>query len=336
MQTDGIMSILFVDGGEIVKKWIQAMKIVVAAVVAILIASALQLDFAISAGIVTILTIQPTKKETIRIALGRLCAFVIALLIAFGSFWSFGYNLKGFFVYLLIYITICQFFSWNSAMAMNSVLISHFVTFGVMNPETLWNESLIFVVGVGCGIAANLHLRKQTEYIERLKNQTDAQIVKIVKRMSERIMDKDISDYNGHCFRLLREQIREAQNAAKENYNNQFGTGDRFDMEYIAMRERQCQVLFEMYKSVRELDTSPSTAGAIADFLKNMAEVYDRENDCNQLMSDFNRLEEYMRNQPLPTTRKEFEDRARLFGLMRSMEEFIEIKRTFTKNSAVS
>ena len=68
----------------------------VAAVAAILIAYELELEFAMSAGIVAILTIQPTKKETIRVAMGRLCAFLAALIIAYGSFCIFGYTVVAF------------------------------------------------------------------------------------------------------------------------------------------------------------------------------------------------------------------------------------------------
>lgn len=313
-----------------------SIKIVAAAVIATLLAVALRLEFAISTGIVAILTIQPTKKETIKVAFGRLCAFLVALLIAFCSFRIFGYNVNGFFAYLAVYIFVCQIFNWNSAMAMNSVLISHFVTFGTMNLRTLGNEGAIFAIGVGCGIIANLHLRKKVDYIEELKYAADQQIIKILSRMSERILNKDISDYNGECFKILKKQIRKAKNVAEENFNNQFTSQDTFDIEYIIMRDRQCQVLYEMYKSIRKMDTTPHTAETISIFLKNMAEVFQKENDGKRLMEQFNEMDMYMKEQPLPLERKEFEDRARLFGLMRSIEEFIDIKIEFAEKYSLS
>lgn len=310
---------------------INSIKIILAAVVAILAATVLKLEYAMSAGIVAILTIQPTKKETIRVALGRLSAFAVALVIAYVCFSVCGYTVAGFFVYLGIYVFVCQIFGWYSAMAMNSVLISHFVSLGSMSLWAIGNEVMIFVVGVGCGIIANLHLRKRADYIERLKKEADEQIIKILSRMSMRILDKDISDYNGECFTILRRQIREAKNVAEENYNNQFGSQDTFDVEYIAMRDRQCQVLYEMYKSVRQMDTSPHTAGAISKFMKDMAGEFGLENNGKRLKEQFAVMDNDMKSQPLPVTRKEFEDRARLFMLMRSIEEFIEIKVEFAE-----
>ena len=311
---------------------ISSFKIVLAAIGAIMVARLLHLEFAISAGIVAILTIQPTKRETVNTALGRLYAFAAALVVAFISFRILGVTLTAYFVYLAVFIFLCQICKWYSAMAMNSVLISHFVTFGVMNTETVANEVFIFMIGVSAGILANMYLRKRTDYAEQLMQEMDAQIVKILSRMSERILDKDISDYNGACFQVLAEQIEDARKVAEENYNNQFNPEDTFDMEYIAMRDKQRMVLYEMYKSVRSLDTSPITAKRISDFLKDMSEVFEKGNDGRTLMKEFLQMDEWMKSKPLPVERKEFEDRARLFALMRDMEEFIGIKVEFAEN----
>ena len=119
---------------------------------------------------------------------------------------------------------------------------------------------------------------------------------------------------------------------AEENYNNQLNPKDTFDMEYIAMRDKQRMVLYEMYKSVRSLDTSPITAKRISDFLKDMSEVFEKGNDGRALMKEFLQMDVWMKSKPLPVERKEFEDRARLFALMRDMEEFIGIKVEFAEN----
>lgn len=306
--------------------FINSLKIITSSVIAIVIALAMNLEFAISAGIVAILTIQPTKKETVKIAVGRLCAFIAAIFIAYVCFALLDFTVGAFFVYMLVYISVCQIFSWNSAMAMNSVLISHFITVGSMDMAAIGNEVFIFLIGVCCGIVANLHLRKRVDYIEKLKRETDEQMIRVLSRMSIRILNKDISDYNGECFDRLRESIREAKNVAEENFNNQFGSADTFDIEYIAMREKQCQILYEMYKAIRNMDTTPHTAKRISEFLEKLAKEFCTDNLSRKLLEDFNEMDMYMKNQPLPLERKEFEDRARLFGLMRSIEELIALK----------
>lgn len=306
-------------------------KISGAAILAIAIAYLLKLDYAVSAGIVAILTIQPTKKETIKTAMSRWIAFICALVIAYSCFRLIDFSLKAFFIYLIIFIFLCQIFNWYSAIAMNSVLISHFLSIGVMDVSTVLNECLIFFIGAGIGIIANLHLHKDIDYIEKLKEQTDNQMRKILARMSERIINSDVTDYNGECFVILKDSIRNAKNVADENYKNQFRKNDIYDKEYIRMRERQCQVLFEMYKDVRHMQTTPMTAKKISVFLANMSEVYHQLNTGQKLLEDFYILDASMKKEPLPTKRTEFEDRARLYFLLRHMEEFITLKVEFAK-----
>lgn len=311
---------------------VNSVKISLAVITAVMLATLLHLEFAISAGIVAILTIQPTKRETIQTAWSRLVAFFVALCIGFFCFGVLGFTLQGFLVYMTCYIFICYFFAWNHAIAMNSVLVSHFVSLGAMTISTVTNEVLIFVVGVGTGIVANLHLHKKVDYMEELKVAADEQIVKILYRMSERIVSKDVSDYNGDCFKILEKRIREAKDLAEENYKNQLGNRDFFDMEYIAMREQQYMVLYEMYKDVRKLESKPVTAEKIATFFSDMAGVFGRNNDGKALMAQFEEMNQYMKAQELPANRQEFEDRARLFNLMRKIEEFVYIKMEFYEN----
>lgn len=118
-----------------------------AAILAIFVATQLHLKFALSAGIIAILTVAPTKKETVQTAACRFLAFLIAVLVAFLSFQVFGYRNTGFFVYLIVFIFICQSFGWISAIAMDSVLISHFISADVMNSASILNELVLFLVG---------------------------------------------------------------------------------------------------------------------------------------------------------------------------------------------
>jgi uncharacterized membrane protein YgaE (UPF0421/DUF939 family) len=196
---------------------INTLKISVAAILAILCAQALKLDFAVSAGIVAILSVQPTKKETLRTAIARLLAFAVALAISITLFNLMGFTVPVFFIYLAVFILICQWRKWISAMAMDSVLISHFLSFGKTGLTEIKNEVLLFVLGVGFGILVNLILHKKTNYIERLKNETDEQIKLVLHRMALRIQNPDLADYDGSCFDSLNQSIFTAKKQAEEN-----------------------------------------------------------------------------------------------------------------------
>lgn len=310
------------------KVFFNTVKITLAAIIAILIARIANLEFYISAGIVTILTIQSTKKETIATAIERFFAFIIAIIIAYVSFSLFGFNILSFGIYLLFYIFICQYFKWYASMAVNSVLISHFLTFSHISLYSLINEILLFVIGVGIGIVSNMHLHRNIDYMNALKLEADEQIKYILLRMSKRIIN-GVDDYDGNCFDKLNDLIVQAKAVSIENENNVVFNKNNFDKEYIRMREHQSQVLYDMYKTIKTMDTTPLTAKIISDFLRKISIEYHENNDCRDLIEEFNSIDLDMKSVPLPSNRKEFEDRARLFSLLRLIEEFLEIKKEF-------
>ena len=83
---------------------LHAVKISSAAVIAVLLARALGLENAVSAGIVAVLSVAFTKKETLETARNRFLAFIAALLICALCFYTIGFSLPGFFVYLVLFI----------------------------------------------------------------------------------------------------------------------------------------------------------------------------------------------------------------------------------------
>ena len=255
-------------------------KISIAAIVSICLAELFHLEFAIQAGVVAILSIMPTKKATLRAALDRTLAYIVALMIAALSFYTIGFNSMGFFIYLFFYILACEIYGWRSSITMNAVIISHFLSFGNMELAALINETAIFVIGIGAAFIANLHLKKDEDYIEVLKNRADNQIREILQRMAHHILIEDKSDYGYDCFKKLSLIILEAEKMAALNYENQIRTNDTYDIKYISMRMEQQYILQQMYKLVRAIQTTPKTAQMILDARakypnSSLADLYD-------------------------------------------------------------
>lgn len=310
-----------------------AIKIGTAAIFAIVFAEMMNLSFTISAGIVAILSVAPTKKETIKTASNRFYAFIVALILCYTCFTLLGYGLTGFFVYLFTFILICQWQGWASAMAMNSVLISHFLTFEVMNFATVYNEVALYCLGTGFGILVNLHLHENVHFMEQMEQETDEQIKMILERMAQRICNRDMEDYNGLCFGTIRKSLQKASAIAEENYLNKWDKKDTWDIRYIALREQQAHILYNIYKRVRKLHTTPVTAECISQFIQKLCDSYDKNTTADEFLEEFYELRSILRDSPLPVTRKEFEDRAELYGVLGDIEEFMLAKKEFTQEN---
>ena len=114
----------WIKGFHIVK----AFKIALAAVLSILTANLLGLKYAVTAGIITVLSIQNTKRETLKTARNRGLAFLCALVLAFLCYTLLGYRVSAFIIYLFFFALLCLSAGWGEAIAMDSVLISHFLS----------------------------------------------------------------------------------------------------------------------------------------------------------------------------------------------------------------
>lgn len=306
---------------------ITGLKISAAAVAAYIAADMAGLEFSVSAGIVAILSVLPTKKETLRTALERFLAFAVALIIAALCYGFIGFNLQAFCVYLLLFIVYCRVFGFYSAMAMDSVLISHFLSTGRMDLYAILNEVLLFLIGTIMGIIVNLTLRKDKKKTDDLTWKTDEQIRHILIRASERVLDTDMKDYDGKCLIKLDKLLENARKQALTDYKNDLIDPDDSDIRYIEMRMKQAEILSEIYRNISEIRTTPDTAKIISDFLSKTAQEYNRENDVSELINECESISNSFKERPLPKTREEFEDRARLFVLTRCIEDFLRIKK---------
>lgn len=310
---------------------LKSTKVWLAGILSILVAEALNLDFQISAGIVAILSVAQTKKETLKTVLNRFCTFSIAMIIAFCVYNNFGYTIHSFLIFLAFFIFVCHIFKWDSAIAINSVLVSHFITFGSMEKEFFINEFLLYLIGSTFAILVNLHLHQKTQYIELLKRETDEQIKILLRRMSIKIITGGAKVYNGERFKKLDHSIETAKAIAIENYMNRFLNAEKQDIEYLLMRQKQIAVLHVIYMYILKINSVTTTTDDVAGYLVKVSNSFNMGNSAIGLVDDLHTLMENLKTSELPQTREEFEDRAMLYLIMHHIEEFLMLKVKFYK-----
>lgn len=301
-----------------------------AALGANVIAHVLHLQFPTSAGINAILSIQPTKRETVEIALSKVYAYMLGLLFAVILFSEMKIDIYSYGVYLIIVTFLYMYLKWGNHITMVCVMGLHFLGAGEVTFSLVINEILLFAIGVSAGILVNLHLKKDSDYIEELKNGADLKIVRYLVHIRNSIIGKEAADAE-ELFNQLNDDITRARIVAEENFNNQLQKKDTRDIEYIRMRRKQAFILYEMNKVARSIVTHTSSSASIEKFIGEIALNYSEENTVEALLVEFHALNDVIKTIPLPTTREEFEDRARLFAILRLIQEFLEEKMKYAK-----
>lgn len=306
-----------------------ALKVASGCVAAIFICTMMNLQFSATAGLITVLSIQNTKKETIFTALKRIAAFFAAVIISAVCFSTVGYNTIAFGIYLFFFIIFCNIAKFQSAIVPVSVLITHILTLEKISYSVLLNEFLLLFIGAGIGILINMHLHKDVQKMRERKNRVDNEIKAILRRMSDRILEEDKTDYNAECFRRIEKYINEAEEIARSNNENSLFASENYNVMYLKMRREQCSALYDMYCYVKQMNITPKQAVIISDFLRKISEEYDESNTVSSLIEEADKIFEIMKLENLPEKREEFENRAILYSLLLKTREFLHIKYIF-------
>ena len=310
-----------------------AAKISAGCAAAIVISTLLGVKYSSTAGLITVLSIQNTKKETAEIAVKRLISFITAIITSFISFRFLGYTTTAFAIYLFVFILICGLFRAQSAIVPVSVLIAHILSEKQFSIQIVINEFLLLFIGAGTGFLLNLYLHRDTKKMAEYRTAVDDEIKAIIGRMADRVLVSDKSDYTGDCFRRLDGYMKSARELAVLNRQNTLINNDNYDLLYLDMRQKQCTILYEMYKSVKEMDSTPEQAHILSELLKKIKDEYHEYNNVSRLLEETNKVITEMKDQKMPESREEFENRASLYNLMIRTREFLTIKKMFMENN---
>ncbi len=310
---------------------LKLIKMAAGSAVSIILADVLGLLYSPSAGIMTLLTIQDTSKETIAISLKRVAAFLIATLLAFGVFQVAGYHAVSYGIFLLLFIAVCQFLKLNEAISTNAVLVTHYLLEGHMDISLIINEALLLFIGAGIGTLLNLYIPGKVKEIRRMQHTLEEDLKTVLMRMSQYILKDDKSDYTGTCFDKLLADISEGEKHAYAYMNNTFFQESKYFMEYMQMRRQQCMVLKDIYKKIVSINAVPVQAERISAFIHSISINFGESNNAQELLTELNELMKEMKETTLPSTREEFENRAVLYLILMDLEYFLQLKKEFVE-----
>lgn len=306
---------------------IKVIKLALGAGLSFLIAESLGLAYASSAGVITLLSIQDTKRETLRVVVRRLVSFGAALVLAWGAFSLAGYHALGLALFLLLFAAFCIRFHMQEGISVNTVLMSHFLSAGTISLPAIGNELALLFLGAGMGILLNLYIPGKRREITLAKQEIEDQMREILLGLSFLVPQEDMPER----LSRLEETLDKGEKNAFQDMENQLLTDTRYHLSYMNLRRNQTVMLAGMNESICHLKSLPAQAEAVSGLFRETRSRFHEYNNAAGLLDSLQRLKEAMSREPLPVSRDEFEDRAVLFGLILKLEQFLEAKRSFVE-----
>ena len=301
------------------------LKMGIGSAAAILLADSLGFLYSPSAGIITLLTIQNTKKDTLTIALKRFIAFLLASFISYAVFETIGYNPAAFGAFVFLFVAVCHLTGLTDAVSMNAVLMTHFLIEKHMGLPLILNELGLLIIGMGIGILLNMLMPSKKKQIRREQLLLEEEIKKALHGLAGKLKAKEgIID-----FLRLEAILEQLLKSAYAEAGNTLLSDTRYLVSYLEMRKLQLSVLKDVEKNMEQVPVTVKQAFPIAYFIENIASSFHELNNAEGLLHDLEMLKDIYRKEKLPQTREEFEYRAVLFQILKELEYFLLLKRNF-------
>ncbi len=301
---------------------------------AIMLASWLGLKYAVAAGIIAMLSIQSTKRESIQIALQRMAACLMALALAGIFFNLLGFLPAVFGAFLLAFIPLAVKFNLEQGIVVSSVIVTHLLVEKNTSFPLILNELGLMAIGVSIALLLNLYMPSIENRIKEDQKLIEESMRNILLRMAAALRGNDSSFSEDQLFGELEERLRTTKTNAYRNLNNYLISDMSYYVEYTEMRRQQFKTLKRMKDSFRRFFIAYEQTIMVADFTEKVAGDFYEQNTCENLLMELEALRDEFRKMELPATREEFENRAMLFQFLNDLELFLMIKYEFMKNIA--
>lgn len=304
-------------------------KIAAGSVASIFLADMLGLRYSTAAGIITLLTIQDTARETIRISGKRVCAFLLATFLAYIVFRHGGYHVFAYGIFLFVFIAACMPLRLGDAVSINAVLATHYLLEKDMSLPMIGNEALLLLIGAGIGTFLNLYMPGKGKEIRAMQRVLEEDLRLVLLRMAEYVRKEDRSDYTENCFDKLQADLLDGEKQAFAYRNNTFFQESKYFIEYMNMRKQQTVVLREIYKKIVSIRRILPQMEQVSGLFHEVAVSFGESNNARELLAKLSEVLRQMKDSPLPATREEFEERAVLYGILMDLEYFLQLKKEF-------
>lgn len=311
-----------------------ALKISIGGSVAYYIAEMLHLEFASSAGIIALLTLQMTKRETFRLALRRAISFFMTFGMCFVLFYVVRTSWIDYGLYLLCAALIFERLGWRSTLSANAVIAVHFLSTKNFSYEFLLNELLIVLIGITVAILLNLfHVNGiQEQNIIKNMRHVEMGMRQLLLEMSGYLKHQSMGDNVWEDIIKLDKELEKYLDLAHEYQNNTFVSHPKYYINYFRMRKQQCGAMLNLHKEMSRISDLPKEAEIVSKYIVDMSEHMTEMNDPQKQIAQLDKLTDNIKNQLLPQTSEEFENSALLYHVLMELEDFLLYKKRFVES----
>ncbi|KOY83230.1 aromatic acid exporter family protein [Lysinibacillus sp. FSL H8-0500] len=306
----------------------RTLKTAIGAAISIAIAQYFDLASYASAGILTILCVQPTKKRSIQAAYTRLVASTIGMVFAFLSFELFSYHPLTLAGMLLVFIPTIVSLKVTDGFISSTVIIMHIYAAGNFSSALVYNELALMAIGYGTGIAINMYMPDIQKELNYYRVKIEELYSKIFLEIASYLRQGDTLWDGREIIEAVR-MLENAKSLAFKDVENHFMRRKNDYYVYFDMREQQLEIIERVLPKVTTLPVIVQEAEIVADFLQDLSEHVHSGNTARHYREKLDQVKHEFSQLPLPQNHEQFIAQAALYQFMEEMDRYLEIKQSF-------
>lgn len=307
-----------------------AIKMSLVGVLASLIARFLLLDYWLTAGILAILSIHLTKRDSLILSVKRLFDAFYGIILSTLMFLAFGYH---FWVYSL-FVFIFAYTSWvlkiGEGIVPALVLVTHLLIEGSFSTGVILNASLLLIIALGIATLFNIIYPTSSEKELNGHVSTVDQLIRDhLFMLSILLKDPEYHDEYFRHYAMLDKKIQRTIDIVELVDKDLLFQNDHSYLAYFHMRKEQTSYIRHMYQQALKIQKLHPYAIQISEFVKDLSYDIGLYNKAIAQIRKLDLLQKWYKDATLPETREEFEIRATLYQILNEIESLLLVKIDF-------
>ncbi|GGJ94572.1 hypothetical protein GCM10007063_16330 [Lentibacillus kapialis] len=285
----------------------------------------------VSAGILTILCIQPSRKRSVLSAWHRFLACVTAALFSIIFFELIGYHPVVIGIMLAFFIPVTVWLKVTPGIATSSVIILNLYSAGHISFSFLTGQFFLIIIGIGTALLVNLYMPSFDTQLKQKQDELEYHFQIILNEIALYIRNKN-ENWDGKELKVSEDILQDAMDLVLLDKENHLLRNEHPYRDYFQMRNKQLELLEKMLPLVSRLPNSDAISVKIASFFEKLADNVHPGNTATVYLDELEELRKTFDREELPKTQEEFETRANLFRLLHEIEDYLLLKKKFKKS----
>lgn len=306
----------------------RTLKTAVGTTIAIALANYFGLDYYVSAGILTILCIQQTRKKSLHAVYTRAVASLVGMLFAFIFFELLGYHPIVLGVMLIVFIPTIVSLKVSAGFVSSAVIILHLFDAQHFTLALLQNELSLMAIGYGTGLIVNMYMGDITSTLEKYRIKIERLYTEIFTEVALYLRTGE-SLWDGHQLIEAEQLLNEAKSLAFKDVENHLTRHSNSYYHYFDMREEQLEIIDRILPKVTTLPVVVQEATLVANFLDELAKHVHSGNTASLFREHLEAVRKDFALMPMPKNHEQFVAQASLYQFIEEMDKYLVIKQGF-------